>query len=183
MLLSSSMDKEVLCKNILKDINKSDVGVKVSQDIKGNYYSYINNCIYLNNKKCKMIEAKAKENVVVAHECIHATQNKAIHIANVILANLELLSFLAFVIICFAFKSIEVFKIVYITICTLSIIFRCILEFPAMINSFGLAQKYSSKEVSEIIQENRKKMKYLLPLGILSYTWFKILRLILVIIL
>jgi len=183
MLLSSNMEKEVLCKNILKDLNKSDVGVKVSQEIKGNYYSYINNCIYLNNKNSDTIKEKAKENVVVAHECIHATQNKIVHIANVILANLELLLFLIFVVVLVAFQSIVVLKVTYITICTLSIICRCILELPAMINSFELAIKYANKDISEIIQKDKKKIKYLLPLGILSYTWFKLLRLILVVIL
>lgn len=183
MLLSSNMEKEVLCKNILKDLNKKNVGVKVSQDIKGNYYSYIHNCIYLNNKSATTIEDKAKENVVVAHECIHATQNKMVHLANMVLANLELLLFLIFVVVLVAFGSIEVLKVIYSAVCILSLIYRCILELPAMINSFDLAEKYSNKEVIEIIQKDKKKIKYLLPLGILSYTWFKILRLILVIIL
>lgn len=183
MLLSSNMKKETLCKSILKDLNKSDVGVKVSQDNKGNYYSYINNCIYLNNKKPETIEDKAKESVVVAHECIHATQNKALHIANVILSNFEILIFLMFVIILIFFECILTIKITYIAVCLLSIICRLILELPAMINSFNLAEKYSSKQVCETIQKDKKKIKYLLPLGILSYTWFKIVRLVLIIIL
>lgn len=180
MLLSSNMEKEVLCKNILRDLKKQDVGVKVSQDIKGNYYSYIHNCIYLNSNNTENIQDKAKECVVVAHECIHATQSKALHITNVILSNLEILLFIVFVIVRIAFKSILPLKLVYVTICVLSLICRCILEIPAMINSFELARKYCNNEINEVIQKDKKSAKKLLPLGILSISWFKIIRLILV---
>lgn len=181
MLLNSRMEKQSLCKKILNDLNKSDVRVKVSQDIKGNYYSYINNCIYLNNKNSETIKYRAKENVVIAHECIHATQNKALHITNVILANLELLLFLVLFIIYFAFNSLVPFRLIYIIIWMLALICRLVLELPAIISSFDLAVKYSDERVSEIIQKDKKKINFLLPLGILSFTWLKLLRLFLII--
>ena len=175
------MEKEKLCQKILKDLNKSDVGVKVSQDIKGNYYSYINNCIYLNGKQIGNNEEIAKENVVIAHESIHATQSKKIHILNVILSNLELILFLMFCIIAVVCKSVLVLKIIYMFTGILAICVRNMLEIRAMINSFNLDSKYSNNEMKEIIEKDNHKFKYILPLGMLSYSWFRILRVILVI--
>jgi len=181
MLLSSNMEKEILCKNILKDLNKKEVGVKVSQEIKGNYYSYLHNCIYLNNKKSCDNQEMAKESVVIAHECIHAKQSKTLHLSNVILSNLELLLFVLFVILCVTFKTILTLKIICIIFCILSLSCRCVLEIPAMINSFDLVNKYSNNEIKELILKDKEKIKYLMPIGILSFSWFRILRLVLII--
>ena len=175
------MEKEIFCKTILKAMNKSNVGVKVSQNIKGNYYSYINNCIYLTDKKISNNKEKAKENVTIAHECIHARQNKQNHIINVILSNLELVLFILVCIIFFAFKRIFILKIVYIFICFLALVCRHTLEIPAMIDSFDLAVKFSDNKIKEIINKDKEKIKYMIPIGMLSYSWFRLLRLVLII--
>ena len=170
------MTKEQLCRKVLDDNKKTTTKIVVSNDIKGNYYSYVTDTVYLNNTE----SSDSKDVIVLCHECFHATQSKLLHIFNAFLSNIELLMFIAILGMKFFQYENKVMSIVYIAIASLAIIIRCLLEIPAMVLSFDMAKKYKP-QISTEIDNEKSKIKFMLPLGVLNFTWLKIIRILLIV--
>lgn len=176
------MDKVEVCQTILNDLGSVDTKVLTVEGLKGNYYSYITNTIYLNKNNVEDTPDKAKELVILCHESIHSTQKKSLHILNFVLSNIEIFMFIFAIILYLYCGNITKFTIYYTIANILSIAFRIFLEIPAMLKSFEIAKKYSTVEEKEIILENQRKVSRFLPLGILFFSWSRVARLIIVLI-
>lgn len=169
-----------LCQNILKSQKNDHTKVKVIDSNKGGYYSYLTDSIYIPEKK---YENSVKNLVILCHECIHSTQSKSIHTLNVVLSNLELIVFLCAIISVVYNLLVGVSIPLYLFICVISIIFRCVLEIPAMVGSFNIAKKFCNNSEVDAVCEAQKQAKKKLFLGVLSFCWGRLFRTIIVIVL
>lgn len=174
------MNKIELIKEILQKEGNTHTDVVEIESTKGAYYSYFTDSVYISSKTSKCEE---KDIVVVCHECIHSMQDKRLHIVNLIFSNLELLLFITTAICivfgCFSFWA----AVVYVLCGTLSIVARCLLELPAMTGAFELAKKYSDEKNVKEIEKEQKNINKMLPLGILSFTWSRLFRIALILVL
>ncbi|MBR5227411.1 MAG: hypothetical protein IKV94_02095 [Clostridia bacterium] len=154
---------------------KENTKIIVSDEIKGNYYFYLNNTIYLS----KAQNCESKEAVVICHECIHAMQSKILHVLNLIFSNIELILFFAIVLMkIFKYENIVLIG-AYLVIAFLAISIRSALEIPAMIYSFDFAKKYVP-QLSDELEKAKKSIKYMLPLGILKFAGLKLIRVLII---
>lgn len=176
------MDKVKLCEKILKSLNSADINVQVLDNFKGNYYSYINKTIYLNKESATSIDEKVKQLVVISHEAYHTTQSRVQHILNGILSNLEIvyIVILAFIYIFSKLTFLQV--LIYVMICLSSIVTRIQLEIPAITNSFKISKNFCDVDEIKVLDKLKLKAKIMMPLGVLSFSWFRLLRLVLVLI-
>lgn len=174
------MNKIERIKEILQKEGNTHTKVVEIDFTKGAYYSYFTDSVYISSK---VTGSDAKNIVVVCHECIHSMQSVWLHMLNVILSNLELLLFIT-VAICITFGYFKFWAIlVYILCGTLSIVARCMLELPAMIGAFELAKKYSDEKAAKEIAKEQKNINKMLPLGVLSFTWSRLFRIALILVL
>lgn len=168
-----------LCKNILKKQGNNHTKVVALNTNRGGYYSYINDSIYISSGNSNN---KLKDIVVICHECIHSNQSKYLHIANIVASNLEILIFiLAILSMIFGVTTIPILM-VYIAICIISIVIRCILEFPAMINSFEIAKEFCSSDDAHSICNVQKQIVGKFFIGFLSFSWTRVFRMLLAIV-
>lgn len=174
------MNKAEFCKSVLKQEGNTHTDVVEIETTNGGYYSYVTDKIYISNTTIDVI---AKDVVVLCHECIHSMQNKWLHLLNVALSNMEIILFVA-ITLYILFAGFNVWCVaIYLACNILSIIVRCLLELPAMISSFDMAKKHCDSQMRAEIEYKQKQSKKMLPLGILSFTWPRIFRVCLVIVL
>ena len=142
--------------NVLRFLGNNETIVKVKEDFKGNYYSYLTNTVYIANgisKKQELhnINKKASEVLMVCHECIHSVQSKCMHILNAILSNLSII----FSIICVfigVFGNIPLWlRCATGVVIMFSIIIRLFLEIGAINGSIKLAYEVVSKGIVQNI--------------------------------
>lgn len=172
-------ENEIICKEILNKYNNKDTKVIKDENIKGSYYVYINDTIYLaNNEKVKNAIYRV---VLIAHECRHSLQSKFLQKLNFIFSNIELLAF-CILFIFGVIKFLNIYTIaMYLLIMLLSIVFRFILEYDAVKCSFKMAKDYISEktkkdEGSVINNLYSYKVKLLFPIMILQLFCGRILR-------
>lgn len=168
------MSKIEQLKGILQKEGNTHTNVVEVESLKGAYYSYLTDSIYISSNN---VECTEKDTVVLCHECIHSMQSKRLHIANVVLSNMELVLFVA-TMACIVFEYFDLcFLLAYILCNVLSIGIRCVLELPAMVGAFDLAKKYASEESIKRIEKAQEKSNKMLMLGVLSFIWPKLFRL------
>ncbi len=159
-----------VCNSILKKLNNNSTKIIEMSAIKGNYYSFINDTIYISN----VSKNASDENrvIVIAHECIHSIQNKVVQLANTVISNLYLMLLLVTIILLF-FK-IDIIFILF-PVMLLNIVVREYLELNAVTKSkdvfLDYIKEYLSEEeifnLDEYFSKEINKAKYLYFLKII----------------
>lgn len=168
-----------LCKNILKKQGNNHTKVVALNTNRGGYYSYINDSIYITSDN---LNDRLKNIVVICHECIHSTQSKYLHIANMVASNLEILAFILAILNMILGCATLTILMVYMAICIISIAIRCALEIPAMVNSFEIAKKFCCFDDIHNICNMQKQIGSKFFIGVLSFSWTRVFRMFLAIV-
>lgn len=160
-----------LTKEILGKLNNSKVQVKENLDSETSLYIALTNTISISSKKnsCTRIQT-------LAHECVHTTQNKTIHISNFIISNIYIIYF--FVISLLTIFNLVSNPLLYLVIFAilgfLQFLIRAYLEIEAMIKAKYIAKEYieerqviSKEELKLLCEEYDKVNKMAIPF----YVW------------
>ena len=139
------------------------------------------------NKEIKT-KSKEKQNkskvLVIAHECAHSLQSKAMQVINFTLSNIEMILFAIILVARIFFEKSDMLVNAYTITAILSIIVRLYLEMDATINSVKITTKYmlknkvKTKDVKDLVALYKKELLKTMPLFILMLFGFKIIRLI-----
>lgn len=180
-IIAKLPDNETITKETLEKLNNKKTKMVLDDDIKGNYYIFLNDTIYLSNKGAD----KYKRLTVICHECVHSIQNKAMQLINFVLSNLEVIIFVIFAILKFLNVFGNILTYVYIASVVISVIPRFILEIHASIKSIGLTREYILDKIGEKESEFANKIVSfqviaLLPIMLLSLCLWKVIRVIIV---
>lgn len=176
---------DIIAKDILNKLDNKKTKSIFDKDIKGNYYVYLNNTIYLSDRQNE--KSNYERLCVIAHECIHSIQPKILQNLNFILSNLEVVIFVVYLLLFFLKVNIQKFYLVYLIIAIFSLVIRTILELWAISRAPKLSKEYlEEKNVDEI---NVKKVenvynfstKLLTPFALIQMFFWKILRIIAII--
>lgn len=178
-IISKLPDNRTITKQVLEKLNNKTTKMVSDEDIKGNYYVFLNDTIYLSSKNTN----KYNRLTVICHECIHSMQNKTIQWINFILSNLEIIVFVIFSIL----KLLNIFENIltytYIAFVIVSIIPRFILEIHASLKSIKYTKEYVSKNIgNEEAEFVNKIVKFqviaLLPVMLFTLCFWKIIRIL-----
>lgn len=170
------MNKKELCLKIQKKLNNQTTKVKQVDNIKGNYYSYLTDTIYLSESD-EDRKSDEEQLVVLCHESIHSIQSKKKHILNMVLSNAEIIiSIILILLLLNRSKYVASVSIFYFLILIASIVFRLILERNAVRESFKLANKIAETSSCYEIQELENKSKKLRVLFYISLFWKKSIK-------
>lgn len=177
-------NSEIIAKSLLKNLGNDETKCVFDKDIKGNYYVYLNDTIYLCDRQNKKYNYERL--CVIAHECIHSIQPKWLQKLNFIFSNLEIIFFVLAIILYFLkITNVYLFSM-YIAIAIFSIIPRTVLEIWAMLNAPKLSKKYLEEEnfkdgdIKKVENVYNFSTKLLMPLAIIQMFFFKLLRIVLV---
>ena len=186
------MDGESLednVKQMLSNVSNELAKIEVKEKVKSSYYLFFNNTMILSAAQLK--KNNCYENILLlSHECVHSIQKRLLHVLNFILANIEIILFIVCIVMNFITGQIGFdIKILYITVCILSILIRYYMEIQAVIKGVVLAdQNIREKETAgKIIEWKQKLRKYkckqliTFPLFILYLFGIKIIRLMIII--
>lgn len=178
-IISKLPDNNTIAKQTLESLNNKTTKVVFDNDIKGNYYVFLNDTIYLSSKDAD----KYKRLTVICHECIHSIQNKTIQLINFILSNLEIIIFIIFSILKLLNIIGNKLTYVYIAVVVISLIPRFILEIHASLKSIKLTKEYISekignKEAEFVNKIVRIQVVLLLPVMLFSLCLWKIIRIL-----
>ena len=176
-----------ICKDILNIVDNEKVKIEVDDKSKSSLYVFLTNTIYIANKESK-IKSKEKQNkskvLVIAHECAHSLQSKAMQVINFTLSNIEMILFAIILVARIFFEKSDMLVNIYMVTSILSIIVRLYLEMDATINSVKITTKYmlnsgvKKEEVKDLALFYKKELLKTMPLFILMLFGFKIIRLI-----
>lgn len=175
---------DIIAKDILRILNNNKTKYVFDEDIKGNYYVYLNDTIYLSSKQSD--RNNYERLCVISHECIHSIQPKWLQNLNFIFSNLEVIYFVIFIVLYFFKISNMYIYITYLAIVVLSIIPRTILELWAIKKAPRISKEYlkkklsDAKDVEKVDNTYRFLTKMLAPLQTIQLLLYKILRVILV---
>lgn len=178
---------EDICKDILNIEDNENVKIEVDDKSKSSLYVFLTNTIYIANKEIKT-KSKEKQNkskvLVIAHECAHSLQSKAMQVINFTLSNIEMILFAIILVARIFFEKSDMLVNAYTITAILSIIVRLYLEMDATINSVKITTKYmlknkvKTKDVKDLVALYKKELLKTMPLFILMLFGFKIIRLI-----
>ena len=143
---------EQMCKDILKKINNdSEVQIKIDEEYNSCLYTIFNNTITIGKFKQNYMKIQT-----IAHECIHACQNKRTLWANFIFTNIYLIYFWIILILEFLNKlpyaNIHIIILIFLSLIQYAIRFS--LENEAMIKARFIAKEYI--EENNILDEEEK---------------------------
>lgn len=180
-IISKLPDNNTITKETLEELNNNTTKMVSDDDIKGNYYVFLNDTIYLSNKDAN----KYKRLTVICHECIHSIQSKIIQWINFILSNLEIIIFVVFAILKFLNVFENMLTYTYIAFVVISLIPRFILEIHASLKSIKLTKEYVSEKIGNIEAKFVNKIvKFqvisLLPVMLFSLCFWKIVRIFII---
>lgn len=170
-----------VAKDILQILGNETTKVVFDKDIKNNYYTYLNDTIYLTENKKYSQKNRDGRICVIAHECRHSVQSKVLQNFNFILSNIELIAFVVSIILLIFRVSSLIVLCSYLCIVIFSIIPRMILEINAVLKSVPIAKMYLEKKLNKEDVETVNNFytihtKTLLPLFIISLLFEKIVR-------
>lgn len=173
---------DIIAKDILNKLDNKKTKSIFDKDIKGNYYVYLNNTIYLSGRQNE--KSNYERLCVIAHECIHSIQPKILQNLNFILSNLEIVIFVVYLLLFFLKVNIQKFYLVYLIIAIFSLVIRTILEIWAISRAPKLSKEYlEEKNVDEINVKEVENVynfstKLLTPFALIQMFFWKILRII-----
>ena len=130
---------EEICKGILKKLNNENVKVKIKPEYNSCVYTVYNHTITIGKFEQNYMKIQT-----IAHECIHACQNKRILWSNFIFTNIYLIYFIVILIASF-FNKLPYTNIYMIVLLFLSVIqysIRFGLENEAMVKALYVAKEY-----------------------------------------
>lgn len=135
----SKINQENMCKDILKELNCKDVKVNVAPEYNSCLYTIFNNTITIGKFKEEYMKPQT-----IAHECIHASQNKITLWANFIFTNIYLLFWIVISVLALLNKlpNTSVFIIAFIFASLIQYIIRYSLENEAMLKAKFIAKEY-----------------------------------------
>ncbi len=135
----SKINQENMCKDILKELDCKDVKVNVAPEYNSCLYTIFNNTITIGKFKEEYMKPQT-----IAHECIHASQNKITLWANFIFTNIYLLFWIAISVLALLNKlpNTSVFIIAFIFASLIQYIIRYSLENEAMLKAKFIAKEY-----------------------------------------
>lgn len=173
---------EEITKEILEKLNNKTTKLKCEEEIKGSYYVFLNDTIYLSNNRASKDYARL---TLIAHECIHSIQSKLGQVVNFLLSNLEMILFIIVAILKILKKTIPFLENLYWVIVTASILIRMALELHASIRSISLTKECMSKKMKEedmlfAMRIIRFQVMALLPFMLLSLFFWKMIRVIVI---
>jgi len=176
-IISKLPDNNTIAKETLEKLNNNTTKIVSDDDIKGNYYVFLNDTIYLSSKDAD----KYKRLTVICHECIHSMQNKIMQLINFVFSNLEVIIFVIFAILKFLNIFGNILTYAYIAIVIISLIPRFLLEIHASLKSIKLSKEYvnekiGNKEAKFVEKVVRFQVVSLLPVMLFSLTIWKIIR-------
>ena len=179
-LLSTIPDNYTLAKQILELLNNKNTKVQIKDDIKGNYYTFVNDTIYISSKASNASNDNGP--IVIAHECRHSIQNKKIQLVNTVISNIVL--FLIVLSVILIFFNIDI-TILLIISTSLNIVIREYLELDATYNSLKILLEYISKyhnslNINDIYDYYFKKIKLALVLYFFKIIFDKFLPIIVI---
>lgn len=174
-------DNNTIMKETLEKLNNKTTKIVSDDDIKGNYYVFLNDTIYLSNKNAN----EYKRLTVICHECVHSKQNKVLQLINFIFSNLEPIIFIVFAILKILNTFGDMLTYLYLSIVIISLIPRFILEIDASLKSINLTKEYVCEKIGKDEANFVKKVvnlqvKSLLPVMLFSLSFWKIVRSIIV---
>ena len=128
-----------MCKDILKELDCKDVKVNVAPEYNSCLYTIFNNTITIGKFKEEYMKPQT-----IAHECIHASQNKITLWANFIFTNIYLLFWIVISVLALLNKlpNTSVFIIAFIFASLIQYIIRYSLENEAMLKAKFIAKEY-----------------------------------------
>lgn len=181
-------DNLTLSKEVLNYLDNSATKVVFDDDIKGSYYVFLNDTIYITKNNSSKSTKEFSRLTVICHECIHSIQSKILHGINFVLSNIEVIVF----IVCLILKLFNMFgnivNVVYPVFCFICIIPRIILENDAIDRSFDLTElfleKYNVPDTDVLYFTSYLKSQTLISKvsNILSFTVWKIIKILIIII-
>ena len=135
----SKINQENMCKDILKELDCKDVKVNVAPEYNSCLYTIFNNTITIGKFKEEYMKPQT-----IAHECIHASQNKITLWANFIFTNIYLLFWIVIIVLALLNKlpNTSVFIIAFIFASLIQYIIRYSLENEAMLKAKFIAKEY-----------------------------------------
>ena len=175
-------ENDVIVEKVLKELNNTTTKVIKDDDIKGNYYVFLNDTIYLSNKNKSSREYSRL--TLICHECIHSVQSKILQVINFILSNLEILVFIICLFYKLVLKKENYIDNIYIISVIISLIPRFILEIHASISSIFLTRKYllnndkTEEEANFAYHIVKFQVIALLPFMLINLSLWKIARII-----
>ena len=179
-LLSTIPDNYTLAQQILELLNNKNTKVQIKDNIKGNYYAFVNDTIYISSIASNT--SGDNKPIVIAHECRHSIQNKKIQLVNTIISNIVL--FLIVLSIILIFFNIDITTLVIIAT-SFNIVIREYLELDATYNSLKILLEYISKyhsnlDINCIYNYYLKKIKLALILYFFKIIFDKFLPVIII---
>ena len=149
----SKINQENMCKDILKKLDCKDVKVNVAPEYNSCLYTIFNNTITIGKFKEEYMKPQT-----VAHECIHASQNKITLWANFIFTNIYLLFWIVISILALLNKlpNTSVFIITFIFASLIQYIIRYSLENEAMLKAKFIAKEYI--EENNLLNEEEEQL-------------------------
>lgn len=159
---------EDICKDILDKLdNKNDVKIKQESEYTTCLYTIFNNTIAIGKFKQDYMKIQT-----LAHECIHACQNKRLLWGNFIFSNIYLLYFFAILILTFfnklPYTNIHIVILIFVSL--IQYILRFTLENEAMIKARYISKEYieeknilKKEEESKLLEEYDKINKIGIP--------------------
>lgn len=147
---------EEICTNILGKLNVKNVEINVNEEYTSCLYTVFNNTITIGKFKEQYMKLQT-----LAHECIHASQDKKTLWANFIISNVYNLYFIV-VLILSLFNKIQntnlfIYVLIFLGIIQYSI--RNYLENDAMIKAKSVAKEYLEDAKILTEEENNKLLK------------------------
>lgn len=135
----SKINEEKMCEDILKKLDCKDVKVNVAPEYNSCLYTIFNNTITIGKFKEEYMKLQT-----IAHECIHASQNKITLWANFIFTNIYLLFWIIVSVFAILNKlpNTNIFIIAFIFLSIIQYIIRYSLENEAMIRAKFIAKEY-----------------------------------------
>ena len=135
----SKINQENMFKDILKELDCKDVKVNVAPEYNSCLYTIFNNTITIGKFKEEYMKPQT-----IAHECIHASQNKITLWANFIFTNIYLLFWIVISVLALLNKlpNTSVFIIAFIFASLIQYIIRYSLENEAMLKAKFIAKEY-----------------------------------------
>lgn len=158
---------EEICEKILDKLNAKDVEVKINEDYDSCLYTVFNNTITIGKFKEQYMKIQT-----IAHECIHASQNKKTLWANFIISNIYNLFFYIIIVLTLFNKIVNTNIYIYILtmLGIIQYIIRSNLENDAMLNAKYIAKEYleetkvlSKEENDELLKEYEEVNKIGIP--------------------
>lgn len=173
---------DIIAKDLLKKLNNKKTKSVFDKDIKGNYYVYLNNTIYLSDRQNE--KNNYERLCVIAHECIHSIQPKILQKLNFILSNLEVVIFVVYIVLFFLKVNMEKFYLIYLIIAFSSLVIRLVLELWAINRAPKLSKEYLEEKNIDVTNIKKVENVYnfstilLTPFALIQMFFWKILRII-----